>query len=101
MRDGPKRSEHAIAAYLTTCLSTRWRPPCGSALPRRTASRSGLALVLGLAVESIQPALAAGVKIDVARRYAAVIIQASAVLAADQATAWRVLTDYERYVTGN
>lgn len=41
--------------------------------------------------------MAAGVQIDVARQDAAVIIHASAVLATDLATAWRVLTDYERY----
>ena len=41
---------------------------------------------------------AATVSIDVVRRDEAIVIEASALIAADTSTAWRVLTDYGRYV---
>lgn len=50
-----------------------------------------------LAVAAIQHAAAATITLDAERDGDAVDIRASAVLDADSATAWRVLTDYNRY----
>lgn len=53
---------------------------------------------LAMALNGIQPANAAAVTVDVSRHGNDVDINASAPLKADIATAWRVLTDYDRYV---
>ena len=54
------------------------------------------ALLVSLAVAS--SAAAAEVNVSVRRAGEALVIDANATLDADPATAWRVLTDYERYV---
>jgi len=46
----------------------------------------------------VQPAQAAAIDISVNRRDDGIGIRASALLKSDIATAWRVLTDYDRYV---
>lgn len=56
-----------------------------------------LAFVAVLALASVQPARAGTVSMDTARDGNAIDIHASAVLNADAGTAWRVLTDYDRY----
>jgi ribosome-associated toxin RatA of RatAB toxin-antitoxin module len=55
------------------------------------------AFALTLAVASAQQAGAATISFDAERLGGAIEIKASAVLKADAATAWRVLTDYGRY----
>ena len=50
-----------------------------------------------LAVAGSQSAAAASITIDAERDGDAIDIRASVVLNADAATAWRVLTDYDRY----
>jgi ribosome-associated toxin RatA of RatAB toxin-antitoxin module len=56
-----------------------------------------VAFAWALAVAGAQPAAAATVAIDAERDGDAIEIHASAVLNADPATTWRVLTDYSRY----
>ena len=56
-----------------------------------------LALVAALAGASAAAAVAAPVDVSVRRDGDAVLIEASATLRADTATAWHVLTDYDRY----
>jgi hypothetical protein len=58
----------------------------------------GIALALVLALAAAPSAPAATVTVNVARGADTIDIRASAVLKADAATAWRVLTDYDRYV---
>ena len=71
-----------------------------SGLNLRVASTTRLcvaaAVVLALAVA--QPAFAAAVTVTAERGADSIEVRASAVLNADAATAWRVLTDYARYV---
>jgi ribosome-associated toxin RatA of RatAB toxin-antitoxin module len=69
----------------------------GHRKPRASATRPAIAFVLMLAVASAQPAVAATITIDAERDGESIDIRASAVLNADAATAWRVLTDYGRY----
>ena len=54
-------------------------------------------LALALAVAAAQPAAAAAITLHTERSGDAIGIRASVVLHADGATAWRVLTDYDRY----
>jgi hypothetical protein len=61
------------------------------AIPRRIV-RAGFALLAFPAL-----ALGATISFNVDRTGSGVVIEASALLDADPATAWRVLTDYERY----
>jgi ribosome-associated toxin RatA of RatAB toxin-antitoxin module len=75
-------------------------PPDGidaQARPGTVARRVFLAALawLGLAAG---PAAAATIAVEVSRQADAIRIEASALLRTDIATAWRVLTDYERYV---
>jgi len=57
-----------------------------------------LLLLLSAAAGSLaSPADAAAVSVDVERRGEAVVIEASTRLNSSAATAWRVLTDYDRY----
>lgn len=56
-----------------------------------------LALAIALSIVLSTPAISATVALNVDRRDDAMVIEADAVLDADAATAWRVLTDYERY----
>lgn len=65
----------------------------------RKPSRSHLPVVaLAAVLAGIAPrALAARVHVDVVRRGDTTVIDASAMLAADVAGAWQVLTDYDRY----
>ena len=65
----------------------------------RKLPRSHLpALALAAVLAGVAPrALAEQVHVDVVRRGDTTVIEASAMLAADVAGAWQVLTDYERY----
>jgi hypothetical protein len=70
--------------------------------PSSTPSRGAVtcplaALALLAALASAGPAAAATVTLNAGRNGEAIDIHASAVLNADVATAWRVLTGYERY----
>jgi ribosome-associated toxin RatA of RatAB toxin-antitoxin module len=58
----------------------------------------GAALALVLALAATRSAPAATVSLDVERGADTIDVRASAVLKVDAATAWRVLTDYDRYV---
>jgi hypothetical protein len=58
----------------------------------------GACCVLGLALAAAQAGAAATVTVSAERGVDTIDVRASAVLKADGATAWRVLTDYERYV---
>jgi len=64
----------------------------------RTVVRLAAALAIAIAVGSPHPAAGATVNVDAERQGDIIVIQASAMLKADAETAWRVLTDYERYV---
>ncbi len=61
-----------------------------------TASRA-MMFACALAMAVAQPAAAATIVIDTKRDGNAIDIRASVVLDTDAATAWRVLTDYNRY----
>jgi hypothetical protein len=61
------------------------------------AARLAVVFACALAAEAIQPAAAATITIDAERNGDAIDIRGSVVLNADAATAWRVLTDYNRY----
>jgi ribosome-associated toxin RatA of RatAB toxin-antitoxin module len=66
---------------------------CGTAV-----SRSASALLVVLALALPWPAVAgATITVDAQRHGNAVDIRATAVLTADAGTAWRVITDYDRY----
>ena len=67
-------------------------------LSEATAKRMGTAFALVLALAAATSTPAATVSIDVERGTDTIDVRASAVLKADAATAWRVLTDYDRYV---
>ena len=64
--------------------------------PVRAKPRFDLVIALALAFAA-QPAAAATIAIDAERRGETIEIHAGAELKADAATAWRVLTDYDRY----
>ena len=64
---------------------------------RGTTTREALLVACTLWVAWVQPAGAATVVLDAERNGDVIDIHASAVLNADAATAWRVLTDYDRY----
>lgn len=68
--------------------------PCSAGIVARRVVLIALAL-LGLAVG---PAGAATIAVGVSRHADGIRIEASALLRTDVATAWRVLTDYNRYV---
>jgi hypothetical protein len=68
---------------------------CGTRVPGPSCGTVVVA-VLALATAAF-PAFAADVSVDSQRRDEAIVIHASARLAADGATAWRILTDYGRY----
>lgn len=57
----------------------------------------GIVVAWALAVAAAQPTAAATIAIDAERNGDTIDIRASVVLNADAATAWRVLTDYDRY----
>lgn len=57
----------------------------------------GVTVVLWLTVAATQPATAAVVTVHAERGVDTIEIQANAVLSADAPTAWRVLTEYDRY----
>jgi ribosome-associated toxin RatA of RatAB toxin-antitoxin module len=65
-------------------------------LRSKSASRARL-WTLAVAVIAVFPATAATISVDAERRGDNIEIHASAELKSDAATAWRVLTDYERY----
>jgi ribosome-associated toxin RatA of RatAB toxin-antitoxin module len=90
------RSRHRCPAYLDRNIvngkcARRWMASGG------TTMRSARAYALALAVAAAQAAGAATVTIEAERDGDGINIRASAVLNADGATAWRVLTDYNRY----
>jgi methyl coenzyme M reductase subunit C-like uncharacterized protein (methanogenesis marker protein 7) len=58
---------------------------------------SAIAFAMMLMLAGSQPAAAATVTINANLQGDAIDIHASAMLNADAATAWRVLTDYDRY----
>jgi ribosome-associated toxin RatA of RatAB toxin-antitoxin module len=62
-----------------------------------TTTRLAVAFAMALVVAAAQPAAAATIAIVAERDGDTIDIRASAVLNADVATAWRVLTDYNRY----
>lgn len=62
-----------------------------------TTTRLVIAFALALVVAAAQPAAAATITISTERDGDTIDIRASVVLNADAATAWRVLTDYNRY----
>lgn len=64
----------------------------------RTTACLAAAFALALTAASAHHAAAAAITVNVERRGNTLDIQASALLQADAATAWRVLTDYDRYV---
>jgi ribosome-associated toxin RatA of RatAB toxin-antitoxin module len=59
--------------------------------------RSTMAFATMLVLAGSQPAAAATVTLDAKLQGDSIDVRASAVLNADAATAWRVLTDYDRY----
>jgi hypothetical protein len=63
-----------------------------------TTTCLGSVIALVLALASAQSAPAATVTVNAERGADTIDVRASAVLNADAATAWRVLTDYDRYV---
>jgi ribosome-associated toxin RatA of RatAB toxin-antitoxin module len=65
--------------------------------PRAVWARLAVAFVLMLTVAAAQPVAAATIAIDAERDGESIDVRASAVLNADAATAWQVLTDYSRY----
>jgi hypothetical protein len=56
-----------------------------------------IAMVISMAIEQGNPVAAAEVTVDIQPQGDAVVVKASAVVDADAAIAWRVLTDYDRY----
>jgi hypothetical protein len=58
---------------------------------------SAIAFAMMLMLAASQPAAAATVTINAKLQSGAIDIHASAMLKTDAATAWRVLTDYDRY----
>lgn len=64
---------------------------------RHALRRLAVAGVLALATASLE-AVSATIHVDAERRGETIEVRASALLGADAATAWRVLTEYERYV---
>jgi carbon monoxide dehydrogenase subunit G len=64
---------------------------------RDVAMRWFVACVVALAAATAQSATGASITIHAERGGDSIDIRASAVLQADSATAWRVLTDYDRY----
>ena len=65
--------------------------------PKLSPARKSLLLFAGALAAIASAAAAADVSIDVRRTEGVVVIDASAEIRADAATAWRVLTDYGRY----
>jgi ribosome-associated toxin RatA of RatAB toxin-antitoxin module len=65
--------------------------------PRAVWARLALAFALAFTLTAARPAAAANITVDAERDGESIDIRASAVLNADAATAWQVLTDYGRY----
>ena len=63
----------------------------------RSTTRLTVAFALVLVIAAPQSTVAATITVDAERRGDTIDIRASTVLKADGATAWRVLTDYDRY----
>ena len=82
--------------------------PAGAPRSRDVAGRASPAIALsgslarlagfGIALAIAAPVAAATITVSAERRADAIDVEASAVMNADPASAWRVLTDYERYV---
>lgn len=62
-----------------------------------TAMRLGSAFALAATVAAALPVAAAKIAFNVVRGVETIDVQASATVNADTATAWRVLTEYDRY----
>jgi hypothetical protein len=101
-----RRSAMNRIAHVANCSATEGReafssiaarnwPPDGSSL--RASLTIRLALFIALAASAARPAPAATVSVEAEQDASGVNIVATAVLDADTATAWRVLTDYGRY----
>jgi carbon monoxide dehydrogenase subunit G len=69
---------------------------CGSL--STTTTRLGLAIALVAAMVAATPLAAATITVKVVRSFEVIDVQASTTVQADAATAWRVLTDYDRYI---
>jgi len=76
---------------MTGSCERRWKAACP------TIASLAAAFALALAAATWQPAAAAMITVTAERRSDTIDIEASALLKADAATAWRVLTDYDRY----
>src|SRR5438105_10685113 len=89
-------ADAALAAeYGTDAVSRRGCADCRRDYPARAlvlASVFALTLIAGAA-----PALAAKISVTAQRRGDTIDVNATALLKADAATAWRVLTDYDHY----
>lgn len=72
------------------------RPSTATHLPGTTATL-GSACALVAAMVAAPPLAAATITVDVVRSVQTIDVQASTTVHADTATAWRVLTDYERF----
>lgn len=97
-------AQPASPAVASTTMECRQKQRCLHQMPirGRPVSIARLPLILMLFVSASAPGLgscadAAVVNVDVERRGEGVIIEASTRLNSDATTAWRVLTDYERY----
>jgi ribosome-associated toxin RatA of RatAB toxin-antitoxin module len=64
---------------------------------RRNYRGEALVLAIALALAWVTPVLPASISVTAERRGDTIDITASALLNAEAATAWRVLTDYDRY----
>jgi ribosome-associated toxin RatA of RatAB toxin-antitoxin module len=74
-------------------LTTRWR----ATAMRSAATVAAMVLLVVAAAVAPPAASAATITVDAERHGEAIHIHASAMLNADAATAWRVLTEYDRY----
>ena len=70
---------------------------CACRSPSSTATRLGSAFALVAAMAAASPVAAATIAVSVVRSVEAIDVQASTTLNAETETAWRVLTDYDRY----
>lgn len=79
-------------------LATAGNPKPSSIAASRPTARLVAAFTLALTAAAAHYAVAAAITVDAERRGDTIDIQASALLKADAATAWGVLTDYDRYI---
>ena len=77
--------------------TTHWLSAVAHARPARWKARAVAPFVVALAFALIRPAGAASTTWNADRDDGAILLHGTALLSADVATAWRVLTDYARY----